>query len=307
MSWSAAASRVGALASRSRSPACGVWVAAGGGAQAAGRQGWPGRWAGSLRWLGAGLARCSGPACAAGSMTGSLVHHRASVRDRRRPAAGAGGCESGSVTVVALALGVVVVMAGLVAFDVGLLAAARARAQTAADLAALAALTATGEPAVASAAAVARANGAELHECACTAAEAVVTVHQRVLLPPAGLPVALRARARAVLPAPPSSTGPGPPSRVLARRTSSKVFQSGSRRRPGPSARTSDERDPGCPVPLALCQGRHRVGAGRPRRAAPLQAGAAGDARGGAERHTTSSIRLSGLLTERPITKCSQA
>jgi secretion/DNA translocation related TadE-like protein len=181
-------------------------------------------------------------------MTGSLVRHRSSVRNRRRPAAGAGGCESGSVTVVALALGVVVVMAGLVAFDVGLLAAARARAQTAADLAALAALTATGEPAVASAAAVARANGAELHECACTAAEAVVTVHQRVLLPPAGLPVTLRARARAVLPAhvkpdrgPRRASLPGArprPSRILeglpVRVTPAAGTQGPDKRRAGP-------------------------------------------------------------------------
>ena len=105
------------------------------------------------------------------------------------------------MTVVALALGVVVVvLAGLAAFDVGVLVAARARVQTAADLAALAALTATGEPAVASTVGVARANGAALVGCACSAAEAVVTVRGRVVLPPTGLPVVLHARARAVLP-----------------------------------------------------------------------------------------------------------
>jgi hypothetical protein len=128
---------------------------------------------------------------------------------------------------------------------------------------------------------------------------------------PAGPAPACRPAGDAPRPSPggaagPREAGPGPPARVLARRASSsvarppKVFQSGSRRRPGPRARTSDERDPGRRVPLALCQGRRRVGAGRPRRAAPLQAGAAGDARGGAERHATSSIRLSGRLRNVP-------
>jgi len=117
-----------------------------------------------------------------------------------REGAPVGGNEAGSVAIVALALGVVVVLAGLAAFDVGLLAAARARAQTAADLAALAALTTTGEPAVSSATTIAQANGAELLGCACSSGEAVVTVGRQVVIPPTGLQVLLRARARAVLP-----------------------------------------------------------------------------------------------------------
>jgi Putative Flp pilus-assembly TadE/G-like len=49
--------------------------------------------------------------------------------------------ERGGVTLVGLALAGFVLMAGLVAVDVGALAGARAAAQTAADLAALAALS----------------------------------------------------------------------------------------------------------------------------------------------------------------------
>ena len=103
---------------------------------------------------------------------------------------------------MALALTAFLLLAGLLAVDVGALAAARAGAQTAADLAALAALTPGGDPGAANAAAIATANGAELVVCDCSAVEAVVTVRRRLALAPTGLSVWVTARARAVLAAP---------------------------------------------------------------------------------------------------------
>jgi hypothetical protein len=101
--------------------------------------------------------------------------------------------------VVALAFAVLLLLAGLVAVDVGLLVVARARAQAAADLAALASLTPPGAGAAA-ASLVAAGNGAELTACACGAGEAVVTVRTRVQMLPGRMLVSVSARARAVLP-----------------------------------------------------------------------------------------------------------
>jgi secretion/DNA translocation related TadE-like protein len=105
----------------------------------------------------------------------------------------------GGASLVALALTTFLLLAGLLAVDVGALAAARAGAQTAADMAALAALTPGGDPGAANAAAIAAANGAELVRCDCSTVEAVVTVRRRVALAPIGLSVWVTARARAVL------------------------------------------------------------------------------------------------------------
>jgi hypothetical protein len=127
-----------------------------------------------------------------------------------------------------LALAGLVLMAGVVAVDVGALAGARAAAQTAADMAALAALTPAVEPASLSAdwdngsgairfqaadqvqvgraswaAEIAMANGAELVRCDCSAVQAVVSVRRRVRFVPGGLTVSVTARARAVLGRPP--------------------------------------------------------------------------------------------------------
>jgi secretion/DNA translocation related TadE-like protein len=109
--------------------------------------------------------------------------------------------QAGSATLIALALTVFLTFAGVMALDVGLLVVARARAQTAADLAALAALTPahTGQG-PGGAGAVAAANGAELVACSCGATEAVVTVRSRVGMLPAGTALTMTARARAVLP-----------------------------------------------------------------------------------------------------------
>jgi uncharacterized membrane protein len=104
---------------------------------------------------------------------------------------------------VALALVAFLLLAGLLAVDVGALVAARAAAQTAADMAALAALTPSGDAPPARAAAIASANGAELAGCDCSAVEAVVTVRRRVVLAPTGLSVRVTAHARAVLAAGP--------------------------------------------------------------------------------------------------------
>jgi hypothetical protein len=120
--------------------------------------------------------------------------------------------ERGGVTLVGLALAGFVLMAGLVAVDVGALAGARAAAQTAADLAALAALSPqTGTVAgsgrswgEARAAGIAAANGAELVACDCSGVEAVVRVRRRLRLVPGGLSVSVGASARAVFAQPPA-------------------------------------------------------------------------------------------------------
>lgn len=125
-------------------------------------------------------------------------------------------------------------MAGVVAVDIGALAGARAAAQTAADMAALAALApevghTQSEPAhdqppergsatdkgggldisragdqarvgrASRAAEIAVVNGAELVRCDCSAVQAVVSVRRRVRFVPGGLTVLVTARARAVL------------------------------------------------------------------------------------------------------------
>jgi hypothetical protein len=127
--------------------------------------------------------------------------------------------QAGSATLIALALTVFVMCGGVMALDVGLLVVARARAQTAADLAALAALTPAGggqdasrgsrsDPAspignggpASRASSVAAANGAELVACACGPTEVVVTVRRRVRVLPSGMLLSMTARARAVLP-----------------------------------------------------------------------------------------------------------
>jgi hypothetical protein len=113
--------------------------------------------------------------------------------------------EDGGATLVGLALASFVLLAGLVAVDVGALAGARAAAQTAADLAALAALTPqlgqAAEPGPgpswgeAQAAGIAAANGAELVACDCSAVQAVVKVRRRLRLVPGGVTVAVTASA----------------------------------------------------------------------------------------------------------------
>jgi secretion/DNA translocation related TadE-like protein len=137
------------------------------------------------------------------------------------PACGPG--ERGGASLVALALAAFLLLAGLLAVDVGALAAARAGAQNAADMAALAALTPGGGSPSARAAAIAVANGAELAGCDCSAVQAVVTVRRRVVLAPTGLPVWVTARAGAVLAAWPTAQP--------ARRGHPKVTRRGWRRR----------------------------------------------------------------------------
>ncbi len=132
----------------------------------------------------------------------------------RVPAAGPG--ELGGASLVALALTAFLLLAGLLAVDVGALVAARAAAQTAADMAALAALTPSDGSAAARAAAIASANGAELVVCDCSAVQAVVRVRRRVALAPTGLTVWVTARARAVLAARPSAPAARGPARAAS-------------------------------------------------------------------------------------------
>ncbi|HEV8425305.1 MAG TPA: histidine kinase [Actinomycetes bacterium] len=118
--------------------------------------------------------------------------------------------ERGGATLIGLGLAGLILLVGVVAVDVGGLVGARAAAQTAADMAALAALTPRGGPVVrpaagvgeARAAEISAANGAELVGCDCSAVKAVVSVRRRVRLVPGTLTVVLTARARAVLAAP---------------------------------------------------------------------------------------------------------
>jgi uncharacterized membrane protein len=150
-----------------------------------------------------------------------------------------GRAERGGATLVGLALAGIVLMAGVVAVDIGALAGARAAAQTAADMTALAALapevghppqsesaheqppergsapdkgegldsSRAGDQArdgrASRAAEIAVANGAELVRCDCSAVQAVVSVRRRVRFVPGGLTVLVTARARAVLGRPP--------------------------------------------------------------------------------------------------------
>ncbi|HZD02268.1 MAG TPA: Rv3654c family TadE-like protein [Actinomycetes bacterium] len=134
--------------------------------------------------------------------------------------------ERGAATLIALALSALVVIAALVAADLGALAAARAQTQTAADLAALAAVTPAGAgSAVDRAAAVAQANGARMTRCQCQPTEAMVSVRRRVALTPFGVVVEVRAYARAVLANPDrrravtatKTTGTGTPSGCAGR------------------------------------------------------------------------------------------
>src|SRR5512132_2095663 len=125
--------------------------------------------------------------------------------------------ERGGATLVGLALVGVLLMVGVVAIDVGALAGARAAAQTAADMAALAALTpsdagdgggsvAAEEWAESRAAEIARANGAELVRCDCSSVQAVGTVRRWLWLVPGGMRVAVSASSRAMLGGPPAAS-----------------------------------------------------------------------------------------------------
>jgi secretion/DNA translocation related TadE-like protein len=107
--------------------------------------------------------------------------------------------EQGGATLVGLALTGLLLMTGIVAVNVGALVGARAAAQTAADMAALAALTPGHEDPPSRAAEIAAANGAELVMCACSPVQAVVRVRRRMRLVPGGLTVSLTAAGRAVL------------------------------------------------------------------------------------------------------------
>jgi secretion/DNA translocation related TadE-like protein len=111
--------------------------------------------------------------------------------------------EAGGATLVGLALAAFVLLTGVLAVDLAALAVARASAQTAADMAALAALAPGHGPGPRRAAEIASANGTELVGCDCSVAQAVVTVRRQVPLVPTGLSVRLIVRARAVL-APPA-------------------------------------------------------------------------------------------------------
>ena len=126
--------------------------------------------------------------------------------------------QRGSASLIGLALCAFVVIAALVTADIGALAVARARAETAADLAALAAVTphlaasgpsapdnssGLGSPAE-RAHLVATSNGAEVIACSCDPVDSTVTVRVHAHLIPFGATVAVRGSARAVLPMDPS-------------------------------------------------------------------------------------------------------
>ena len=105
--------------------------------------------------------------------------------------------QRGVATVLALALSALLIVVAAVALGIGSLIAAHRRVAAAADLAALGAAAARehGEDPCASAAGIARANGAELVDCRTDGDAVVVTTraHPRGL--PAGVDVRARARA----------------------------------------------------------------------------------------------------------------
>ena len=157
--------------------------------------------------------------------------------------------QRGSAALIGLALSAFVLAAALVTVDLGALAAARARAQTAADLAALAAVTpypgdlaataAEGSPGVDRAAAaqasapsgrasaIAAANGAQMVACGCEPLAATVAVRVRLVMVPFSVAVQVSAYARAVLPV---SLEPGGTDRAKARDVKAKAEPKG----PGP-------------------------------------------------------------------------
>ena len=179
-----------------------------------------------------------------GRASGSTSHRGTAVgspaaRSRMRPSAAAGQpasaaagrrrAQRGSASLIGLALCAFVVIAALVTADVGALAVARARAETAADLAALAAVTprlAASGPGAAEpggpgspaerAHLVAASNGAVVVACSCDPLDSTITVRVQARLIPFGATVAVRGYARAVLAvgsAPASSGGePAAPS-----------------------------------------------------------------------------------------------
>jgi hypothetical protein len=130
----------------------------------------------------------------------ACAHAEGGTSRRAGRSGGRWRAEEGGATLVALGLAGFVMLAGMLVVDVGALVAARAAAQTAADMAALAALTPRGG--AVEAAGIAAANGAELASCDCSAVQAVVAVRRRVPLVPTGLSVRVTARAKAVLGAP---------------------------------------------------------------------------------------------------------
>ena len=113
--------------------------------------------------------------------------------------------ESGSVTIVAAGLTLLTCVLCLATVDIGRAVAARGRAQTAADAAALAAAQAiavpNGEEPAAAAARLAAANGAALESCVCDhgSSEATVTVTFTASFVLLGPDRAVTARARAVI------------------------------------------------------------------------------------------------------------
>jgi Putative Flp pilus-assembly TadE/G-like len=151
--------------------------------------------------------------------------------------------ERGSASLIGLALCAFVVIATLVTADVVALAFARARAQTAADLAALAAVTphpsgpleqpggtppgrfGLDSPAE-RASAVAAGNGANVLACSCGPLEATISVGVRARLIPFGATVQVRAYARAVLRSSMAPTTSVPPAATSGRVAYSRVVYS---------------------------------------------------------------------------------
>lgn len=121
--------------------------------------------------------------------------------------------QRGSVSlVVAVAMGFATILASFTA-DVSRITVGRAKAQAAADAAALAAaqelIRSTGRPPADVASEYAGRHGASLVSCACPAggSEAMVTVSMQVGLPLLGQSRTIRASARAIVAAPPGSEG----------------------------------------------------------------------------------------------------
>jgi hypothetical protein len=115
------------------------------------------------------------------------------------------------VTLLVLCMWMILLILSVASVDAGIVVAARAKAQAAADLAALGALVPSRQVPHQAASEIAEANGARLRSCDCDVVSALVLVERAVRLPFLGRTIRIPARARAIVPTEPLFPLPVPP------------------------------------------------------------------------------------------------
>jgi secretion/DNA translocation related TadE-like protein len=115
------------------------------------------------------------------------------------------------VTLLVLSMWMILLILSIASIDAGIVVAARAKTQAAADLAALAALVPSYQLPHQVASDVAEANGARLESCACDPQSSLVSVERSVRLPFLGRTIRIPAHARAIVPTEPLFPRPVPP------------------------------------------------------------------------------------------------